>query len=333
MKKSSSGRSLRALYGLIVACCLVGLTEIGLRLGGVEAAYDLHRLGRWQTTPNLTDVRMRGAADGHDFILNTNSDGLRTQIPTKRRPGVMRVAIMGDSNVFGWGLSEGETLAAQAQATSLKAGLELEVINAGQPGYSTAQMGWLFNEILGEYQPDLTILFLSMHDHNQVLVSDLEVLAGPQSLRADARVFLAKHSRIYEMIRRQLYSKARIVQLLPGEISSDARVSRVSDSERERVLGLMIDKAKTWDGHIAIGFLPNHKDLHPPPPNMRRTRHGETWAAQWSQQTQMALVDLRACCVGDPDDKVFPFDRGHLNARGNAQVGASLAKELVPILH
>jgi len=323
---------MRAFYGLIIATCLVGLVEVGLRLGAVAPAYEFTRLGRWQTTPNLIDVRMQGNREQHDFILNTNSDGLRTEIPRERTPGMGRVAIMGDSNVFGWGLSESETLAAQTEAACQKAGHKIEIINAGQPGYSTTQMGWLFEETLAAYEPDLTILFLSMHDENLVLVSDLEVWTGPQGLRAHARVFLAKHSRIYELIRRQLYSHTDTAQLLPHHASSEARVHRVSDSEYGQILHRLRTRAQTWGGQIAVGFLPNHADLFLREASVTG-RYAESWVRAWSSEVQMPLMDLRDCCIGDPEDKVFSFDQGHLNARGNAEVGISFAEALVPLLH
>jgi lysophospholipase L1-like esterase len=306
----------------------VGLVEIGLRLGGVGPAYDSDRMSQWQTTPDLVNRHMRGSREPHDFLLNTNADGLRTAASRGREEGVFRIVLMGDSNVFGWGIGDEQTLAARTQAELRTRNLGVEVINGGQPGYSTAQMSWLFNEVIRSYQPDLTILFLSMHDHNRVLVSDKESWRGARGPAAHLRVFLARRSRIYEVLRRRLYTGSHQTQVMPDDTAEGARVPRVSDEERGELLGEIRTQAQEWGGVISLGLMPDIADLRQGPGTHLATRMGQAWAERWSTQAGTRMFNIRACCPGGGESLVFPFDHGHMNAEGNAAAAVGLANAI-----
>ncbi len=318
----------RTLYGLVISTSVLALTEIGLRLGGVGPAYLSSRLGRWQTHQGLKNRRMYGTREPHDFILSTNADGLRTAHSPSRTAGLPRVALMGDSNVFGWGIGNHQTLAAQTEARLQERGHAVEIINAGQPGYSTAQVSWLFQETLAAYTPDLTIVFLSMHDHNRALVSDSETWRGAQGPRATVRVLLAKHLRIYEFLRRQIYPQYDTPQLMPDDPSESARVRRVSGSERAERLREMRDLASEWGGVIALGLMPDVSDLSQNMGADLYPRHGQSWAEAWSVLTGNDMFNLRDCCPGEGEAYVFSFDHGHMNAGGNEAASHALTRAL-----
>ena len=65
-------------------------------------------------------------------------------------------------------------------------GHDVHVLNLGQPGYSTAMVGDLFQDTVVAYEPDLTIVFIPMHDYNKSLVSDLEFLQGAQQFEGQS---------------------------------------------------------------------------------------------------------------------------------------------------
>ena len=322
MRRPTLPRSYRALYGLIVASCLVILTEIGLRLDGQKPAYQVSQLGKWQTTPNINARRMRGSREPHDFVLSTNADGLRTKVPRARKPDTKRVVLMGDSNIFGWGLNDGQTMAAQTGIILQQAGLQVEIINAGQPGYSTAQVSWLFEHTVAQYQPDLTVVFLSMHDHNRVLVSDTELWRGTDGAIGWLRVGLARHSAIYASLRRMRHAQTATAQLMPLEKEEAARVRRVSDQERGVLLSRMRTQAEAWGGTIALGLMPDITDQV----QEEAPRLGQRWAEDFSAGEPM--INLRPCCPEGEEALFFPFDHGHMNAAGNAAAATALAAAL-----
>ena len=227
--------------------------------------------------------------------------------------------------MFGWGVEDHEGIAETAQAALEQSGnATIEVLNFGQPGYSTGMAGWLFEEAVAAYRPDLTIVFVSMHDFNRSLLSDVERVHGARTWTASVRSFLVRHVVLYELLRRRLFPLADKAQLLPHESSAEARVARVSATERARVLDRMQAVASEWGGAVSIGFLPFYADFGSNP-GARATRPGIVEAEQWSAANQRPLFDLRACCSGPASERTFPFDHGHLNALGNREVGTALA--------
>ena len=327
MPRRSPSLPVKFVLGLTFAAALLGLAEVGARLSGVQPAYQPDAMGRWQTQPSLSAHRMTGLREPHNFSVTTNTDGLRTAHPTAAEDGERRVAVMGDSTVFGWGVEDTESLAAAAEAALVELGRDdIKVINAGQPGYSTAMAGWLFEGAVAQYQPDLTIVFVSMHDFNRTLISDVERHLGPEGLSARLRAVLVRHVRLYALLRKQIYPLAHEAQILPDRASKEARVPRVSDPERSRVLRRMQTIADAWGGKVTVGFLPFHRDLMGGAPG---DRPGLAQAQDWSASNGVPVVDLRTCCGPGADERTFPFDRGHLNALGNREIGQALAESLV----
>ena len=315
--------------GLVVTLSVAGLAEVGARLSGVTPAYRPDSMGQWRMTPNLTDHRMQGMREAHDFRITTNNDGLRTTLPKERRPDTYRIALMGDSTVFGWGVEDGESIAAAAELLLHEQGFShVEVLNGGQPGYSTGMAGWLFREALSNYQPDLTIIFVSMHDFNRTLISDLERVRGPTGVKASVRSFGVRHIALYEVLRRKIYPMADRAQVLPHEQSTEGRVPRVSSDERMEVLNEMNTHASQWGGQVTLGFLPFYVDLLRGDTVPDAGRPGLNQALTWSQSSGIPIYDLRRCCGPGGDDLTFEFDKGHLNALGNQQVGHALAQQL-----
>jgi lysophospholipase L1-like esterase len=188
--------------------------------------------------------------------------------------------------------------------------------------------GWLFEEVVASYKPDLTIVFISMHDFNRTLLSDVERVHGPQGLAARFRSFLVRHVSMYEFLRRKIYPMADRAQILPEQKTSEARVERVSDAERDLVLDQMNAVAGQWGGRVGVGFLPFFSDLSTGGAIHANMRLGMPQASAWSARTGQALYDLRHCCGPGADERTFPFDHGHLNALGNREVGVALAADI-----
>ena len=319
----------RLLMGLVVTLLVTGLAEVGARLSGVTPAYRPDSMGQWRMTPNLSAHRMKGMREAHDFRITTNGDGLRTNLSKERSPDTYRIALMGDSTVFGWGVEDGESIAAAAESKLHEQGFShVEVLNGGQPGYSTGMAGWLFKEALASYQPDLTIVFVSMHDFNRTLISDIERVRGPNGFRASIRSFSVRNIALYEMLRRKVYPMADRAQILPHEQSTEGRVPRVSNKERLQVLGEMNEQANQWQGQVTAGFLPFYVDLLRDSSTPDAGRPGLNQAISWSKSSGIPIFDLRRCCGPGGDDLTFSFDRGHLNAAGNQRVGHALAQQL-----
>lgn len=316
-------------FGLLLAGASVIVAEGALRLLGVEPAYQADLLGGWRMLPEQDRERVR-TREGASFVLSTNADGMRTRAARARDPRTWRVAVMGDSIVFGWGVDDGATVAeGLAAGLAGRLGADVEVINAAQPGYSTAQTARFLRDVVQDYRPDVVVVFLAMHDHNRVLVSDLEHLEGARGAGAGLRVALARHSRLYQVGRQWLVPLNAEPFLMPEADAGEVRVPRVSDAERGALLAELRTLVSGWGGALALGHMPFLGDLEEPHPIERQ---GAAWAEGFAAAEQVPLVDLRGCCGPGAGHLVLPNDPGHLTAEGNLAAGRYGAEAVARIL-
>ena len=112
--------------------------------------------------PNL-NVRFQRAA------VRTNSCGMRGPDYTIAKPeNTFRIAVIGDSFTFGWGVEESQTFVAQMEQTlnrHSKGAPRYEVMNFGVPGYSTFQEVARFEELALDFSPDAVVVFFVENDY------------------------------------------------------------------------------------------------------------------------------------------------------------------------
>jgi lysophospholipase L1-like esterase len=172
-----SGRFGRVLLGLLSLAFACAAAEVGLRLAGYEALYDVYskpelfwqhdeRLG-WSLEPGARG-RYRGPRPfpmEFDSPIEINSLGLRGPELSARQPGELRVLILGDSFVVGFEVEQHETFAALLEA-QLRGRFErpVRVINAGVRGYGTDQSLLWFRERGRALRPDLVVAVFSAND-------------------------------------------------------------------------------------------------------------------------------------------------------------------------
>ena len=110
--------------------------------------------------PNLSD-KFTGVQ------VNTNSQGMRNaEVQLDKPEGLFRLALLGDSFAFGWGVDENKIFARETEVEfNRDPGLKtLEVLNFGVPGYSTFQEVALFKEMGLKFKPDAVLVFLIHND-------------------------------------------------------------------------------------------------------------------------------------------------------------------------
>jgi len=111
--------------------------------------------------PNL-NVRFEGVP------VKTNSFGMRNREISKKKPdGTYRIALLGDSFAFGWGV-EFEKIFAQVMERQLNlsaaANKNFEVLDFGVPGYSSFQEAALFEKIGLDFEPDAILIYFIEND-------------------------------------------------------------------------------------------------------------------------------------------------------------------------
>ncbi|MEM7308676.1 MAG: hypothetical protein AAF682_18480 [Planctomycetota bacterium] len=146
----------------LLAISVVG-AEVALRMLGVAAPTPGgYPRGLYASDPTLS-FRLASDFEG-DMItadrtvsIRTNAEGFRDAPFGAKRPGVLRIAALGDSFSFGHNVADDDAYPTLLEGLLSTPEREVEVLNLGVPGYSTLQhLAQL--ELLGpELAPDLVL--------------------------------------------------------------------------------------------------------------------------------------------------------------------------------
>jgi lysophospholipase L1-like esterase len=97
--------------------------------------------------------------------VETNAEGLRDRdIPVERTPGVLRIAMLGDSLTEGWGVPFESTFSKRIERLYAAAGAKAEVINFGVGNWNTVQEVEHFLSKGAKYNPDIIVLNYFVND-------------------------------------------------------------------------------------------------------------------------------------------------------------------------
>jgi len=190
-----------------------GVLEVSLRLLKVETAsyhsiagftvYD-PELG-WKLAPDRTTV-----FKGQHFSVGVvhNADGLRDrEYPRAPAPGQRRILVLGDSVAWCWGVEHEECFTERLEAALP----DTDVINAGVPGYSTAQELLYYERDGRRYGADLVLLVMSPNDPTDNIsrrvprfrVEDGKLALGNVPVprrKTRAQQWLQAHSRLFAQV-------------------------------------------------------------------------------------------------------------------------------------
>jgi hypothetical protein len=168
---------LNVLLAWLSICMVIALFELGLRLAGYGAIYDMYSKPWifWQYDPVLGWSQQPGARAEYigprpwpvEFQTSVaiNSSGLRGPELEALPPGGRRVLVLGDSMVAAFEVPWESTFTALLQdQLSASSGAPVQVVNAGVRGYGTDQSLLYYRERGRELQPDLVVFFHSGND-------------------------------------------------------------------------------------------------------------------------------------------------------------------------
>lgn len=109
----------------------------------------------------------RHGAPPREVVHTVNRQGMRGQ-PFRRDkpPGVLRIACLGDSYTFGYGVNDEETWPAALQRLLDDAGLAgpVQILNFAVPAYETEQEVALLKKRVLDFEPDLVLLAWCIND-------------------------------------------------------------------------------------------------------------------------------------------------------------------------
>ena len=149
--------------------------------------------------------------DQFDAALTTNSHGFRgrSELAIEKSDGVKRIAFIGDSFTFGWGVDDDEVFVSLFEEKFKGSGKEIETINAAVYGYDIVQYREVFDRLI-KYNPD--VIFLGFCLENDFNITPLKGSgSADKSIRVE-RMGMASRVRniinnmhIVAMIRDRLY--------------------------------------------------------------------------------------------------------------------------------
>jgi lysophospholipase L1-like esterase len=141
--------------------------------------------------PNVI-YELRPGIDGmfRGQTLRTNSLGLRgaREYAREKPEGTFRIVALGDSNLFGWGVGEGELylqILERRLNERAEGGRRFEALNFGVPGYNGVMEVAAYEHRAAQLDPDLVIIHFIGNDFGLP-----HFLQAPEAARSPARSYL-----------------------------------------------------------------------------------------------------------------------------------------------
>lgn len=332
---------------LVVAAVLatLGLAELAVRLVVPPSASQVLR-GLHRATPDrpwlyemVPGVRRVDPASGVAYAVN--AQGFRDRDLARAKPaGTFRIALIGDSVSFGYGVDLESTFARQLEShlTATGGTPRFEVLNLGVSGYNPYTESELLRGVALGYAPDLVLVQFCINDLNdptmhfdtqtRLALGGLPDDAFPDPARrvrvarSDAADGIASRacawSRLCRLATEALGAgpdpSTLVAALAPHENPSPAEIAWL-----ERLYARMADETRARGGELAVVVFPWATQLADGAPVALQEA-----LAQLGTRNGVQVIDLlpafRRAAVAAPDEPLF-LDLWHPTARGQ-QVAA-----------
>jgi len=313
---------------------------VGLRIPGIIAI-------PWLGTPDAV-LQYRNTPGVHpalDHHATINSRGYRMHEFEARRPaGIGRVAILGDSVTYGWGVRDEHTIPAQLAEQLSTPEKKTEVLNLAASGYSFVQYAYLIDEAIS-YQPDHLFVLICLNDlmesQGRVIPTGDErvgYVVEPSLLRR-VRWWIKRHSGIVN---------ARAILFPPHKFSTEAELISYSETmiktymKQEKDRGGAIQMVEIYmrrvarqakDANIPLTFLITPYRFQVDPKTRSEYEDPDVLQRELSEAAKrvgVPVVDLTPKVMrwveeagGDPTKLYFDYD--HFNNVGCGLIAAEIA--------
>lgn len=321
----------RLAFTLLPAALLLLFAEAVVRVVGVPSAVEAHGPLGWTALPELQNERMcTGMGQSLCFSVDTNADGLRTELGRARTEGIRRAMVVGESTVFGWGTDGSDTIAA---ALEKFLGPDWEVVNAGQPGYSSEQVARLAAAAVPAYRPDVVIWFQPWNDIRDSPRTDRAALPEhPAELQGRpwwkrSHLLLALRQVRKEPGVVQSASPAFAFNVKGTETNEPLAVAvRVPPEHRHENLARTKALVEAHGGILVGGLLPRGQHAAQPGEELHPVERNLVASCQELGLTCRSLTTVTA--HWSELHGTLPADPGHFTAKANR----AFAARLVPML-
>lgn len=187
----------------------------------------------WRLKKNLRDFHVAGYswdAISWNFTVNTHN-GLRSTPVSSEKNG-FRILALGDSCTFGVGVNDMQTWPVLLENLLGRSGIDVDVINAGVPGYSVFQGMRFLEKREGELKPDLVVMTFGFNDLDSWgSLSDRQI-AREMALRSWEKPLM--HSRFYYGLKKW-FSTSKFIGISKLKKGSDSAGRRPGPNLRPRL--------------------------------------------------------------------------------------------------
>ena len=331
MKKFPRMKKLLILI-LTLAVCL-GLIELAARIF-LGAGYPLNRsdpavireailnkvfasrmFRRLNDSTLCYDLVPSGRAEIPGQVYTNNREGFRgPEIEREKPKDTFRIAVSGDSFVFGWGTDDRSTFPVLMEKILRKGGLDAagyQVINGGVPGYNVAQMKERLLRKIFDFEPDVLVLVVSANDltadtlHFDPFFQGLyeDFLPVPYSLKEPFWRLSVAYRYCAQRYKAYLKAAGKVGGFSDRDIQFfGEEVRAIEEEARRRGIGFLPVILPMLEDFTDYPYQKQHQDMH-------RALEG------------VAFADLLDQLQGyDVKDLWFLPDDHHLNRRANLAV-------------
>ena len=331
---------------------LFGVGAATLLAAGVELAYRRVETGRFEL-PRSAD---QWALDP-ELLYRLNPENpetprsFRGAAPASPRRAAQRVVCLGESTTFGHGVGTGQAWPAALGRELDRAGRDVEVINAGVPGYGSRQLQRRYAREIAALGADVVVLYLGWNRTGALLDPDGFVPAGVP--RPSEGALVSAWLRLqYALSHRSLLLRRALSRF--AEIEAPLRPWRRDPFESawvEDVRGLLA--ASESHGQRALVVLYPalyHPGMTEPELALYRPRMWRQRAYQPEMLDELArkhellralaaergvpVVDLQGALAGTTGVRRLAFflDNMHPSVEGNRWVAGQLAPQVAALL-
>jgi lysophospholipase L1-like esterase len=265
------------LLGLASTLAVLGLAEVATRLArvGVGTVQINRGVVRSSADPKLGFELRPNSFVAAEVDYRINGEGFRGPALNPKRAGVTRLAVFGDSIVFGYWVSESDAFPAQLGSLL---GPKVEVLNLGVPGYNLDQEVENLRGRLDSLKPDIVLFGFCLNDLEGLLSFEYgltqarrEARSGPrrllESLLTFSRFAAWIEYRLTEREAREEFARAR--NPLGGELYS--ATPETLDAHLDASFSTLAGAVKPRSISAAVAIFPTlgnkfenypYKDLH-----------------------------------------------------------------------
>ncbi len=124
--------------------------------------------------------------------ITTNSLGMRDsrEFAERAKPGVCRIALMGDSYFMGYEADIEDSIAGFLEADFEAAGYDLDVLNFAVSGHGTSEMILHFENLAARFSPDIAVFQFHASDYTDNIRANLHRLTPDDDVVATGGTYL-----------------------------------------------------------------------------------------------------------------------------------------------